>query len=95
MNVGETVVTKLTDDVKYTGRFIAHDNYFTSFRLSKNLLVSGLFSVLTVRPQRKDFPPMLKADDKLQRGESMFLTKEGVAAIKCMDNKTYFVDQFT
>ncbi|XP_035230363.1 piggyBac transposable element-derived protein 4-like [Stegodyphus dumicola] len=55
--------------------------------LAKSLLISGLFSVGTVRPQRKDLPPMLKANNKLQRGESMFLTKEGVAAIKWMDKK--------
>ncbi|XP_035205931.1 piggyBac transposable element-derived protein 4-like [Stegodyphus dumicola] len=30
---------------------------------------------------------MLKANNKLQRGESVFLTKEGVAAIKWMDKK--------
>ncbi|XP_035229066.1 piggyBac transposable element-derived protein 4-like [Stegodyphus dumicola] len=52
--------------------------------LAKSLLISGLFSV---RPQRKDLPPMLKANNKLQRGESMFLTKQGVAAIKWMDKK--------
>ncbi|GBM86181.1 hypothetical protein AVEN_48192-1 [Araneus ventricosus] len=76
------------EDVKHTGR-IAHDNYFTSFSLAKNLLVSDLFSMGNVRPQRKDLPPMLKANDKLQRGESVFLTKEGVAAIKWMDKKAF------
>lgn len=86
-NLGETVVTKLTEDVKHTGRLIAHDNYFTSFRLAKKLLASGLFSVGTVKPQRKGLPQMLKTNDKLKRGESKFLTKEGVAAIKWMDNK--------
>ncbi|XP_035214182.1 piggyBac transposable element-derived protein 4-like [Stegodyphus dumicola] len=73
--------------MKHTGYLIAYDNYLTSFRLAKSLLISGLFSVGTVRPQRKDLPPMLKANNKLQRGESVFLTKEGVAAIKWMDKK--------
>lgn len=81
--------------MKHTGCLIAHGNYFTSFKLAKNLLVNGLFSVRSVRLQRKELPPMLKANDKLQRGETMFLTKEGVPAIKWMDNKTYFVDHST
>ncbi|GFU05897.1 piggyBac transposable element-derived protein 4 [Trichonephila clavipes] len=87
MSLGETVTIKLTEDVKHTRRLVAHDNYFTSFRLPKNLLANGLFSVGTVRPQRKDLPQMLKVNDKLERSGSMFLTKEGVASIKRMDNK--------
>ncbi|GFU29846.1 hypothetical protein NPIL_300421 [Nephila pilipes] len=56
---------------------------------AKNLLVSGLFSVESVRPQRKDLPTMLKSSslDKLQRVETRFLPKEGVVTIKWMDIK--------
>ncbi|GFU19087.1 hypothetical protein NPIL_193661 [Nephila pilipes] len=35
--------------------------------LEKNLLVNCLFSEGIVSPQRKDLPPILKANDKLQK----------------------------
>ncbi|GFX59820.1 piggyBac transposable element-derived protein 4 [Trichonephila clavipes] len=81
LNLGKTVVTKLTEDVKHTGRLIAH-NYFSSLRLA-----NSLFSVGTVKLQRKDLLQMLKAKNKQERCESMFLTKEDVAAIKWMNDK--------
>ncbi|GFX74772.1 piggyBac transposable element-derived protein 4 [Trichonephila clavipes] len=79
---GPYAVTKLTEDVKHTGRRIAQGNSFTSLRLEKNLLVNGLLSVETVRLEKEDLPQMLKANDTLEICGSMFLTKEGVAARK-------------
>ncbi|GFT66647.1 protein glass [Nephila pilipes] len=67
----EIVVNKLMEDVKHTGCLIALDNYFTSFRLAKDLLVSGLFSMGTVRPKSMDLPSMLNPNDKLQRDISI------------------------
>ncbi|XP_035232755.1 piggyBac transposable element-derived protein 4-like [Stegodyphus dumicola] len=87
LSLGKTLITKLTEDVKQTGHLIAYDNYLTSFRLAKSLLISGLFSAGTIRLQRKDLSPILKANNKLLREKSVFLAKEGVAAIKWMDKK--------
>ena len=75
------------ENVKHTGHIIAYDDYFTYFKLAKNLLANGLFSVGNVRPQRKYVPQMQKAIEKLERDVSVFLTKEGVATVKWMDNK--------
>ena len=51
------------EDVKHTHCIIAHDNYYTSFRLAKNLLESDLISVGTVSLKRKDVLQMLKANE--------------------------------
>ena len=75
--------------MKHTGCLTAQNNCYTFFRLAKKLLAHGLLSMGTVKPERKDIPQMVKANEKLERDESMFLTKAGVDARKWMDNKTY------
>ena len=54
MNLGETI--KLTEEVKHADCLLVLDNYFIPFRVTKNLLANGLFSVGTMRPQKKDVP---------------------------------------
>jgi len=48
---------------------------------------SGLYAVNTVRGSRKGLPDILKRNDQMQHGESMFQTKGCVAAIKWQGNK--------
>ena len=41
LNLGETAATKLTKDMKHTSCLIGQVNYYTPFRLAKNLHANG------------------------------------------------------
>lgn len=66
---------------------IAFDNFFTTVKLMQTLYSRQLYSVGTVRVNRKDLPDMMKKKSKMQRGEFMFQTKGCISAVKWMDNK--------
>jgi hypothetical protein len=51
------------------------------------LLNDGIYSIGTVRTDRKELPNMLKTKEKLSRGEFMFSVKGAVAATKWQDSK--------
>ncbi|KAJ8873785.1 hypothetical protein PR048_024620 [Dryococelus australis] len=52
------------------------------------LLQNRIYSIGTVRVNRKGLPDILKTNDKLQRGGFMFSVKGPVAAMKWQDSKT-------
>ncbi|GFR11172.1 hypothetical protein TNCT_417331 [Trichonephila clavata] len=80
------ITQSAVDEDKFNLGFGCYFNHI----VDKNLityLANGLFSVWSMKPQRKGFPQMLKANDKLERGGSMYLNMDGVAAIQWMDNE--------
>lgn len=85
--LGERVVLNMTQDLQQTGALVAFDNFFTTVSLMSNLHSKGIFSVGTVRSNRKGLPPMLKEKKKMQRGDYEFRTQGVVTAIKWMDSK--------
>ena len=60
-NLGETLVQKLCSRFRNTGRNITTDNFFTSVPLAKHLLENGLTIVGTLRQNKPDIPPLMKA----------------------------------
>lgn len=91
MNLGERVVMKLCQGLANSQCIVAFDNYFSTLNLCESLLLNNIYSVGTVRPNRRGLPEMIKNKDKLKRGEFMFQTKGPVAAIKWQDTKTVSV----
>lgn len=63
-------------NLKYKGCLVEFDNFFTTKCLMKTVLKDNIFSF--DRVNRKGFPPMLKTNDKLCRGEFMFDTQQEV-----------------
>lgn len=51
--LGYNVVTRLTDHLQHTHRWIFFDNFFTSIELMQRLLEDGLYACGTVRVNRK------------------------------------------
>ena len=87
VGLGHHVVLNLTSCMEKTCRLVAFDNFFTSVQLMIDLLNKGLYSVGTVRPNRRGLPAMMNAKTKLSRGEHVFETKGPIAAIKWQDRK--------
>lgn len=85
--LGERIVLQLTTNIDNKGCLVAFDNFFTTVELMKSLLRKNIYSVGTVRGNRKGLPKFMK-DKKtpLKRGEFMFQVKSDVAAVKWMDN---------
>ncbi|XP_051170109.1 piggyBac transposable element-derived protein 4-like [Leptopilina boulardi] len=84
--LGERVVIKLTRELQGTFSLVAYDNFFTSVNLVEELRNTGIYSVGTVRTNRKGLPEMMK-EKKLQRREYEFKTTNNVTAIKWMYSK--------
>ena len=87
-SLGERVVIDLcTRTALDEWTVVAFDNFFTSVKLTEELYKRKLFSVGTVRAQRKGLPEFMKKKSKLERGEFLYETKGCVAAVKWMDNR--------
>ncbi|KAJ8876339.1 hypothetical protein PR048_020784 [Dryococelus australis] len=76
--------TDSSDDLGFGERVVF---FFTSYKLIVILLENIIYSIGTVRVDRKGFSDMLKTNDKLQRGKFMFSVKGHIAAVKWQDSK--------
>lgn len=85
--LGKKVVMNMVSDLRGDGYLITFDNFFTSVDLIEKSFDKGMYSIGTVRSNRKGLPSMMKKKDKMERGEYEYLTKGHVAAIKWMDKK--------
>ncbi|XP_008212369.2 piggyBac transposable element-derived protein 4-like [Nasonia vitripennis] len=85
--LGERVVLNLVSNILGVGYLVAFDNFFTSINLVEELLDKGIYSVGTVRNNRKGLPEMMKAKEKMKRGDFNYRIKKGISAIKWMDRK--------
>lgn len=74
--LGYNVITRLTDHLHGTFRFLFFDNFFTGVKLLEDLLASGLYACGTVRSGRKGFPADLKKPAGVKnRGDFRVLQK--------------------
>lgn len=87
LGLGEKVVLDLCKVLAHSDSIVTFDNFFTTYKLMVTLLENRIYSVGTVRVNRKGLPETLKTNDKLIRGEFMFSTKGPVSAIKWQDSK--------
>jgi hypothetical protein len=88
--LGARVVMDLYQPLINSKCLVAFDNFFTSDKLMRMLLNDGIYSIGTLRTDRKELPNMLKTKEKLSRGEFMFSVKGAVAATKWQDSKTSY-----
>lgn len=85
--LGESVVLDLCKSLAGKQSLVAFDNFFTTYGLMNILAHNSVFSVGTVRANRKGLPEMMSKKSKLERGEFMYGVKGSVAAIKWQDSK--------
>ena len=85
--LGESVVLDLCKSLAGKQSLVAFDNFFTTYSLINTLLHNSIFSVGTVRANRKGLPEMMSKKEKFDRGEFTYRVKESVAAIKWRDSK--------
>ena len=70
-NLGEDIVTQLTEPYFGSNREIVTDNFFTSHSLAVSLLCHGLTLLGTIRKQRREVPTTLR--QKMPQYNSVFL----------------------
>ncbi|CAB3232796.1 unnamed protein product [Arctia plantaginis] len=84
------VVSKLSTDLP-EDTLLAFDNFFTSCNLLEHLYERKIFSVGTVRTNRKDLPDILKKSQpkhlKLEKNQFAAITAKPITAIKWLDTR--------
>ncbi|XP_072145279.1 piggyBac transposable element-derived protein 4-like [Dermacentor andersoni] len=71
--LGTRVVKKFTEELAQTECLVVFDNFFSSPELLQNLFEEGIYSVATVRQQRKGLPEILKNKKKMKEGYHTFV----------------------
>lgn len=66
---GQKVVSKLTSDIKGTGRVVVMDRYFTSVKLAKQMYENGLHLVGTLDSRRIGIPAQLRQVNVQEMGK--------------------------
>jgi hypothetical protein len=88
LQLGEYVVLKLMNPFLSKGRNVTTDNFFTSQRLADSLSAKGTSIVGTVRPNRRELPPICK-DTTQERFSSKVLVngQKTLTVYKCKPKK--------
>ena len=87
-----SVVMHLLEDLQEEGRVLYVDNYYTSPILFKYLYEHGTYASGTVRVNRKQFPVKELDEDKMEKGEKLFLHHGVLTAGKWKDKRdVYFL----
>lgn len=84
--LGETVVLNLSKRLEKTYCMLFFDNFFNSPMLVYKLYERGIYSVGTVRSDRKNMA-IMKKDKDMERGDVDFQYAENVFAVKWFDNR--------
>jgi len=82
-------VYDLTQPYLNNGYKLYTDNFYTSPKLAKDLLVDGTYLTGTVRTNRKGFPKDL-VGEKLDKNVSVFLHCDGITAVHWKDKRDVF-----
>lgn len=85
--LGEHIVLSLADGVVPTGSQLFFDNFFSSTKLLQELRDIGIFACGTFRTNKKDLPPEVKTDNKMDRGSYLWRRKRDVIAYQWRDTK--------
>lgn len=91
MGLGEHVVLSLTEGVVEAGSQVFFDNFFSSTKLLLRLRDRGVFACGTFRSNKKDLPPEVKVDNKLQHGSFLYRSKGAVSVYQWRDSKNVHV----
>lgn len=84
--LGESVVINLINSLKGTYCNLFFDNFFSSPLLVKTLFDNNIYSIGTVRANRKNMPKFIP-DKAMKRGDCEFQSSHDVISCKWMDNK--------
>ena len=85
-NLGESVVLNLASALDDSYCTLVFDNFFASPNLVQTLFDKKIYSIGTVRSNRKNMPKF-SPDKSFQRGDSEFKTCKNVICVKWMDNR--------
>ena len=85
-NLGESVVLHLASGLDNSYCTLVFDNFFASPNLVQTLFDKNIYSMGTVRSNRKNMPKF-SPDKSFTRGESEFKTSKNVVCVKWMDNR--------
>ena len=77
---------ELSRDLVNGNHHLYFDNFFSSYKLMKDLLEDNIYANATTRSNRKDFPQELK-EAKLSRGESLAVQLNSVTECAWQDKK--------
>ena len=84
--LGERVVKELSRDLVNGNHHLYFDNFFSSYKLMKDLLGDNIYATATTHSHRKDFPQELK-EVKLSCGELLVVQRNSVTASTWQDKK--------
>ena len=84
--LGERVVKELSRDLVNGNHHLYFDNFFSSYKLMKDMLGDNIYATATTRSNRKDFPQELK-EVKLSCGELLVVQRNSVTASTWQDKK--------
>lgn len=89
--LGTRVVKHLTQTLAGTFIHITFDNFFSSVELIQDLLSNNIYATGTIRSNRRQLPSLATVKEKMNKGESKWLTRDKVAYVKWMDTKPVHV----
>ncbi|XP_040073232.1 piggyBac transposable element-derived protein 4-like [Ixodes scapularis] len=89
--LGEHVVLSLADGAVSVGSQLFFDNFFTSTKLLQELRNRDILACGTFRTNKKDLPPEVKVDNKLERGSYLWRRKGDVVAYQWRDSKNVHI----
>ncbi|XP_054159677.1 piggyBac transposable element-derived protein 4-like [Oppia nitens] len=90
-SVSQNVVLELTKRIKHTGRNITTDNWFTSYPLANELLMSNLTLVGTVKHNKKEIPKHYLEKKKRVIGSSEFSSNDNITLVAYYPKKNKVV----
>lgn len=72
-NTTNEVVKRLTDEFENSGRNITADNWYTSYKLTKDLLKKKLMFLGTIRKNKQELPAEFISAKKQNPNSSLFV----------------------
>ena len=86
-NVGSSIVHELCSPLQHSGRNVTADNFFTSVQLAESLLNKNLTLVGTLRQNKPDIPPIMKASKSRERYSTEFGFKGNTTMVSYVPKK--------
>ncbi|GFS46856.1 chimeric ERCC6-PGBD3 protein [Trichonephila inaurata madagascariensis] len=88
VELGESVVLSLTEQLKGLGCEVYFNDFFNSPALQYKLMKQNIKACGTIRTNRKNVPKSLPLDENMQRGDIHAESSSGISFIKWMDIKS-------
>ena len=89
--VAHRVVMDLVDPYLGKGHWLFTENYYSSPALFLDLLEHNTYATGTVRPNRKNYPEILKSESKMDVGSYHFATSGDLVAVRWHDRRDVYM----